>query len=269
MNDEGQNAAASGGPKGTLRSRIQGFTVRRNIDLTRAYIASWFDLARGDCSAVPRNTAMCLRWYPRWLRLVHADAQRLSECVAWMPFPAWAFVDSVLRPHFTVFEYGSGGSTLLYSKRVSKLVSVEHDAQWFAYVRDALVKDSITNCEYLFIPPEPGNESQTRPDDPRSYSSSSRHYQGFDFSRYASSIDRFPDEFFDLVVVDGRARPSCVRHACSKVRLGGYLLLDDSQRNHYRSAISMLSNWERHRFLGPGPYAPYFWETTIWRRTQT
>ncbi len=63
-----------------------------------------------------------------------------------------------------------------------------------------------------------------------------------DFPREVSSL---PDGGFDLVVVDFLEAPSltridCIRPARSKVRPGGYLLLDDSDRPGYAEAFELL-----------------------------
>ncbi len=53
------------------------------------------------------------------------------------------------------------------------------------------------------------------------------------FEKYVRSIDRFIDKSLDLVIIDGRARLSCITHALKKIRPGGYLMLDDSERERY------------------------------------
>jgi len=50
------------------------------------------------------------------------------------------------------------------------------------------------------------------------------------------------------------------------VRLGGYLVLDDSARPEYAAAAQLLAGWPIRRFggLGPGKRLPA--ETAAWRR---
>ena len=55
------------------------------------------------------------------------------------------------------------------------------------------------------------------------------------FKSYASDISHFPDRHFDLVIVDGRARPSCIWQSLAKVKPGGYLLVDNTKRDWYLS----------------------------------
>jgi hypothetical protein len=79
-----------------------------------------------------------------------------------------------------------------------------------------------------------------------------------------STIDRFEDESFDLVLVDGRARVAAVRHAMPKVRPGGLLVLDDAERPRYREAIVSLDGWTRRCFTGPGGVSPNYWQTDVY-----
>jgi hypothetical protein len=205
-----------------------------------------------------------LWFYAEWRRSMESDVNSLENRVPWITFEACRFIKSILTPDFIVFEYGSGGSTLFFAENCQRVISVEHDVKWFDLVRSALAKKQVNNCDLQLILPEPTVISSGSFDDPECYAD--EDYKGYNFYRYVSSIDSFPDEFFDLVVVDGRARPSCVIHARPKIKIGGYLLLDDSERDSYQRAKGLLSGWDKHEFYGPGPYSTKFWETTIWKR---
>jgi len=189
----------------------------------------------------------------------------LDDRVPWIPFEARRFIESILTSQSVVFEYGAGGSTLFYAQRVGQVISVEHDINWFNRVRSALDKWGIDNCILLLVPPEPADQMDGC-FDPQAYCSTDESYKKYTFSRYAASIDLFPDQHFDFIAIDGRARPSCLYHARRKVKIGGYLMLDDSDRPHYQKEKKFFSGWEEHRFCGPAPYISYFKENTIWRR---
>ena len=132
----------------------------------------------------------------------------------------------------SVFEFGSGGSTIFFSKRVKELISVEHDKYWYHRVFNEIAKEHVTNCKLLLKEPEQGIFDRTDYSDPESYLSALPQYQGMNFKSYATTIREFPDESFDLVFVDGRVRPSCIANALAKVRPGGNLMLDNSDRKH-------------------------------------
>jgi predicted O-methyltransferase YrrM len=118
---------------------------------------------------------------------------------------------TLLNRKSVVFEWGSGMSTKWFADQCESLVSVEHDERWYSRVSISLVHHE--NCKLLMIAENKG------------------------FEEYVRVIDQYPDKSFDLVAVDGRDRIECVRHAISKVKPGGYLLLDDS---HRRSTLKYI-----------------------------
>jgi hypothetical protein len=163
-----------------------------------------------------------------------------------------------------VFEFGTGGSTLFFAQHVSEIVSVEHDHEWFRMVANKMSSSGGRNWLGLLRPPEPeAGASCHDPADPLGYVSADPRYEGFIFRSYASAIDQFPDEHFDLVLVDGRARPSCILHALPKVR--SWIILDNTEREYY---LEMLKGWlegyEMTHFKGAVPgFAGEFPVTTF------
>lgn len=55
-------------------------------------------------------------------RAVDAD----GEPYPWLTYPAVQFLEGRIRAEFRVFEYGSGSSTLWWSRRVASVVSCDH-----------------------------------------------------------------------------------------------------------------------------------------------
>jgi hypothetical protein len=76
------------------------------------------------------------------------------------------------------------------------------------------------------------------------YLSEKPGWQGRSFQRYASTIDAEPGQF-DLIVVDGRARGACLKHAIKKLAPGGMILFDNSGRSRYREAIAASGLWSQ------------------------
>ena len=182
----------------------------------------------------------------------------------WLTYRATKWIDSYLRTQMRVFEYGSGGSTVFFAQRVKKVISVEHNPEWYQVVKETLNELKIFNVEYNLKEPEKA-EREADCCDPRSYSSGFQNkFDRMSFREYVKVIDNYPDEYFDLVLVDGRARPYCIMHAYKKVKHGGIILLDNSDRQRYKSAASQyLSGCRSVRFFGIGPYSTEPWETTI------
>ena len=89
-------------------------------------------------------------------------------------------------------------------------------------------------------------------DDLVDYSSKSGQFGGKNFEDYVKIIDIYPNENFDLIIVDGRSRVSCLKHAQDKVKVGGFILLDDTDREEYDKGKSFYNDslkWE-HKTLG-------------------
>jgi predicted O-methyltransferase YrrM len=168
-----------------------------------------------------------------------------------------------------VFEWGSGGSTLFFARRAQEVIAVEHDQDWTASVQEACRSRGHQHVTVQFIPPDDRPPAVTfDPGDAAQYYSSARLYSGLSFQRYAEHILNFPDAHFDAVVVDGRARPACLRLALPKVKPGGLLVLDNSDRAHYRAArdLAVAAHWKEEEYFGPGPYLSFFWQTVVWQR---
>ena len=199
-----------------------------------------------------------------WIRSLLPGHTPLTDQVPWITFKAREWLESYLKLNMSVFEYGSGGSTIFLSKRVNRLISVEHDKGWYSCVSSVLSEEGISNCEYILCEPEKNISGETLFRGCRSYASKDKEYAGTSFEDYVKSIEKHPDESFDLVIVDGRARSSCLYHAISKIRLGGYLMLDNSERQEYNDAISLLADCRRRDFFGLGPRCLYLWQTSVW-----
>ncbi len=150
------------------------------------------------------------------------------------------WLDNYLKKDMIVFEWGSGGSTIYFSKKAKKIISIEHNSKWYKKVSKEIKKKNILNCELILKKPQVLNGKK--------YISSDKNYTGLGFENYCKAIDSSPDKSFDLVLVDGRARPSCIFHALNKVKNKGYLILDDSQRKEYLPAIELLKGWKRQDF---------------------
>lgn len=201
----------------------------------------------------------------RWLRS-RSPNHVLDAELPWLTFDA---IDELLKrlpPNPVVFEYGSGGSTLFWLKHGARCTSVEHDAQWFARMRQRVGDND--RLDYRLLPPdtEPVGAG-TDPADPRSYRSADAAFAGQTFRNYARQIDEFPNQHFDVVLVDGRARPSCLMHSAPKVKCGGLLILDNAERDYYTTKTGVvLNDFVRNEFFGVGPMTRIMWRTDIYQR---
>lgn len=181
-----------------------------------------------------------------------------------MPFTVANWLGRTLDEKSRVFEYGSGGSTLFLAKQAGEVVSVEHNREWYDHMRTVLSERGVENCSYLFQGGEPVETSRECEVCDVSHESMREEYDGVTFDSYVSTIDDYEDASFDLVVVDGRARPACIAHALPKLKPGGYILLDDTHRGHYHERIP-LDVADAKIFRGIRPYSSYVCETMVWQ----
>jgi hypothetical protein len=165
----------------------------------------------------------------------------------WMNYGAIIHIQNLLRPNTCLFEYGSGSSTRYWISKGCKVISVEHDKVFFEKMQVSL-EDF---CDYKLIEPEIDIDIKNKSHRlPESYKSSD--YDELSFEAYVKTIDKYPDNYFDLVVVDGRARPACIKHAVPKIKRGGVLVLDNSDRDYYLENTQLLLNgWTETTYRGP------------------
>jgi hypothetical protein len=206
----------------------------------------------------------------RWLKSLRKD-YLLNEPSPWITFDAIDFLTDFIHKQeprtgpVRVFEYGSGGSTLFWQRHGARCVSIEHDATWFDVVRSRI---DATRVDYRLITPRPSETSGERdPADPTAYASGDAACRAYDFRDYATAISTFPDQHFAIVLVDGRARPSCVMHAAPKVRPGGVLVLDNAEHEYYtRKARVYLEGFRRIELTGVLPSSLSFTRTDVYIR---
>lgn len=122
------------------------------------------------------------------------------EAVPWLGYRVVKRLEEILTPDSAVLEYGSGMSTIWLAARCKTLVSVESSPSWHEHVAKDLAARGLTHVDYRLL---------EGPAIPR--------------------LGDYPDEFFDLVIVDGELlRDQCARTATQKVKRGGYVLFDNS-----------------------------------------
>jgi predicted O-methyltransferase YrrM len=214
------------------------------------------------------NLADLVRYFPSWY--VSQDNQHtpLADELPWLTFAAIGRLKHILRPSMRVFEYGSGGSTLFFARRAASLITIEHDPAWGQKVAAALAARGYSNCELrVVLPVQVERDAMPDTSDPDTYASSDEASAGCSFEAYARTIDAYPDGHFDLVCIDGRARPSCSKHALPKVAMGGYIVWDNSERDNYQPALELAAeHFQRSDFRGPVSGYTGFVQTSILQR---
>lgn len=164
----------------------------------------------------------------------------------WLTESAISFLDQYLslHPEAIILEFGSGASTLWFAERTPHLHSVEHSDRYYAYVSRRLKKDEkYHHVEYYLLP-----------------------------CPYYGICDQFPDEYFDLILVDGRNRKGCIAQSIAKLKTGGVLMLDNAERPYYFAAFEWMEEWEHisTEQTGPDKFGFWYpgWRTDWWVKPQ-
>lgn len=195
----------------------------------------------------------------------HRSNYCLTTSRPWLPFDLIAYLDALNLSGKRVFEYGSGGSTRYWLRRGMYCVSIEHDRTWYHQV--SAYTHTEEQLDYRFIQPEVAQTELFDPADPHLYLSADPLFRGYSFKNYVTQIETFPDDYFDLILIDGRARPACLMHSVNKVALGGQILLDNADRDYYLAQTEpLLQHFARHTFYGATPAAADFTTTAIFTR---
>lgn len=127
------------------------------------------------------------------------------------------------------------------------MIAVEHDAAWHSEIRHEVPGVRLV---------EPSTAGTV----------GSSEAPGAYFDAYVHAVDDLADGSLDLVIVDGRARVACGMAARQKVRHGGMLLLDDSDRPRYQPLVAAMEPWPCTSYRGLRPGGGPMTQTTIWRR---
>jgi hypothetical protein len=182
---------------------------------------------------------LCL--HPQYMSrcLVHNVLGRKTPAdleLPWFAYAAIDFLDDFLQPDMTVCEYGSGGSTLFFARRVQWVFSIEDNPQWFNLVSERLRVKSISNVNLKLCPFDFKNPT------------------GFETSDYLQAI---PNQRFDVIVVDGseewtRIRPVCFEKAQKHIKKNGIIVVDDSWRYPEIRERHAAKSFQTFRSVGPG-----------------
>lgn len=138
------------------------------------------------------------------------QALQLGE--PWITPKSLEYIKSIIKPDWKVFEWGSGGSTAFWSRNCAKVISVEHNTEWIVRTSDIMVRLNCPQNWVLLYVRGKGIDHNTA------------------FVGYSEAVDDYPDEYFDLVFVDGEAssRGWCLNNAMPKLKSGGIMLVDNS-----------------------------------------
>lgn len=133
-----------------------------------------------------------------------------KEINPWLAKSITDIIKGHLNRDMTVFEWGTGNSTLFWSKYVGKVVSVEYDYTWYEKLKN-MIPDNV-QLEFCDL-----------------------EYDG-DYCRKILAID----EKFDIILIDGRDRVRCAKSAVKRIAENGVIIWDNSDREEYQEGYYFL-----------------------------
>lgn len=154
----------------------------------------------------------------------------------WIIPQATEFYKKVLKEDMKGAEFGGGFSTAFIAPRVNSLVTVEHDEEWSKITENMLKERKLDNVDYRVIPAIKNPDKVTLVE--------LDSFDGFqiksEFNNYFSALDTEENKSYDFIIVDGRARTECCIKAIPKIKDGGMLILDNSERERYLPVFEIL-----------------------------
>lgn len=189
----------------------EGFRVCKNIIRNRLNVDSL------SLELLPRlinskylvKTGLLGSWIiPKETGDFYYDEER--EINPWFGISMVDLLKKHLNKSLSVFEWGSGNSTLFWSAHVKEVVSVEYDKKWHEKLLE-VVPDNVL-MKYCEL-----------------------EYDG-EYCRLVLKEDRE----FDIILIDGRDRVRCALNAVSKLKEDGIIIWDDSEREIYKPGIEFL-----------------------------
>ncbi len=190
-------------------------------------------LALHDLSK-PKNYLESVGWFASVFSGMAVDGE--NRPIPWLTYPAIAFLEGRLRKEMSLFEFGSGNSTLWWAGRVRRVVSCEHDPPWY----ERMAPNMPENVQYLHAALDNG---------------------------YSATINQYEGEF-DVVVIDGRKRVECAQNSLAALKADGVIIWDNSEREKYQPGYDLLekTGFRRIDFRGMGPIHSFAWSTSIFYR---
>ncbi|NQV98130.1 MAG: class I SAM-dependent methyltransferase [Rhodospirillales bacterium] len=111
-------------------------------------------------------------------------------------------IEGLLTPESRMVEFGSGNSTLWFAARAGSVLSIEDDDHWYRHVQKQCADRGISNVRHELRTAE----------------------------TYADMSD-VADASLDFALVDGTDRAGCIHSVVNKLKPGGWLYLDNSDKD--------------------------------------
>ena len=140
-----------------------------------------------------------------------------GDPIPWMNYNVVSFLESRLTKDMSLFEYGSGYSTLFYSNLVREVTSVETNVDWYNKMKKLI----INNVHLIYLDLKENRE----------------------YCEYISMANKK----YDIIVIDGRDRNRCTENAINSLSEKGVIIFDDTSHADYAAGVKILVNHGFHK----------------------
>jgi hypothetical protein len=148
----------------------------------------------------------------------------------WYTYPAIAFLDGLDFSGCQVGEWGSGNSTLYWSRHAQSVRAIEHDPTWV----ELLSQQGLpSNVELIHA------------------------------AETAEYVGGLGNKSFDVVVIDGLHRAACAERGLQRLKPSGLIVLDNSDWLPKTAASLRGAGLIQVDFHGLGPINDYPWCTSL------
>ena len=151
----------------------------------------------------------------------------------WFTYPAIEYLKQLDLKDKKMLEWGSGNSSIFFSRRVKQLVSIEHDKTWY----NAVNKKRLKNHDIILKSEDEYTE-----------------------------LDLYLSTKFDIILVDGIKREDCVETAIKLIASDGLIILDNSDRHYDLCSRLRDEDFIEVDMHGFGPINEYTWTTSLFFR---
>lgn len=176
-------------------------------------------------------------WFNAFEKNTPVDSH--NKPLPWFTYSFIDFLQDRLPDGLRIFEYGSGSSTRYFAEHGAEIVSVEHDKSWF--------EKGLTN----------------KPE------SATLIFKDLDQDGEYCRAIHGEEENFDVVIIDGRDRVNCSKQAYNRLKEGGVIIWDDSERLRYDPGRKFLisKGFREIAFSGISPGLFYRKSTSIFYKS--
>jgi hypothetical protein len=176
-------------------------------------------------------------WFKAWWKGVPID--RAGNPVPWITYPALDFISQFDFSDSNVFEWGSGFSTIWWSKRCRSITSVETNEPWILKLKGQLYPNATVILSKLDVDCE---------------------LEFFSTSKVE----------YDIIVIDnnGSFRKNCALASVNKIKDGGMIILDNSDQCLEACRVLRDKGFQQIDFTGMAPGTGYAQTTSIFFKGQ-